>query len=77
MKYAQGYAPEQVPFVCILTDQAGSRRYRTAVMADDEEEAREKAGRIARDMIGRIEVETVYSIAGPVARDQASVAAGD
>jgi hypothetical protein len=43
-------------------------------MADDEDEVREKAGRIAGDMIGRIEVEAVYSIAGPVARDQASVA---
>jgi hypothetical protein len=48
-------------------------------MADDEEDAREKAGRIARDMIGRIEVEMVYSIADPlgseVARDRAGVAA--
>jgi hypothetical protein len=75
MKQAQDYAPEQAPFVCILATPDGSRRYRTAVMADDEDEAREKAGRIARDMIGHIEVETVYPIAGPVARDQASVAA--
>jgi hypothetical protein len=75
MKHAQGSAPEQAPFVCILATPDGSRRYRTAVMADDEDEAREKAGRIARDMVGRIEVETVYSIGDPVARDQASVAA--
>jgi hypothetical protein len=74
MTYARK-APEQSPFVCILVTTDGSRRFRTAVMADDEEEAREKASRIAGDMIGRIEVEAVYSIAGPVARDQASVAA--
>jgi hypothetical protein len=73
MTYARK-APEQSPFVCILVTTDGSRRFRTAVMADDEEEAREKASRIAGDMIGRIEVEAVYSIAGPVARDQASVA---
>jgi hypothetical protein len=65
MTYARK-APEQSPFVCILVTTDGSRRFRTAVMADDEDEVREKAGRIAGDMIGRIEVETVYSIAGPV-----------
>jgi hypothetical protein len=32
--------------------------------------------RIARDMIGRFEVETVYSIASPAVRNQAAVAGG-
>ena len=71
MKHAQGYAPEQVPFVCILAAMDGSRRYRTAVMADDEDDAREKAGRIAHDMIGRFEVEQVYPIAGHAAEELA------
>ena len=66
MQHVQGHVPKQAPFVCILAAADGSRRYRTAVMANDDDEAREKAGRIARDMIGRFEFERVYSIAGPV-----------
>jgi hypothetical protein len=67
MKHAEDRAPEQSPFVCILATSNGSRRYRTAVMADDGEDARQKAERIARDMIGHIEVEAVYSITDPLA----------